>query len=1322
MKAKRISLIATPFIVLGLVALMWIQLIKPKVIEFITAQIPRINSAQNVVALSVESIDLSLLKLQLIAHGLKVEFKDNSFEPLSVTTASGQLDIFDLIIGRLNLSKVTIDTATWTYEIKKDNNSAKSEDLKVPVEDIFKYLKIIPVSRIFVYDSNLKIKTNNPDMLANIQIQQLTVANKKNELTANTEKINLEFTQNQKDTAAIELDFSASLTPTDLKLSNLQLRTLSSQLEVSAHLKNLQNLLAPEGTIEFESNVNLEDIRTLGLSLFPQKNRIPSISGTLQSNGDFDFDSASNITGSFNVTTSKVALDHFKLGQAKIEGDIKKNQLNLTEITLEHPSGNILLKNTSISMRSPYNFSSRIQIESFDLQKLFVSLGLTDIPAGLLATGEARCEGSVEPSPLANCSVETALKDIWVKPGLKDTFHIVKLKRAQVNGNAHFTKDGMTYESQLQVGSSKGNSSGSVDFKQGFNLSFESEKLDFNDVESLADLNMKGLLKIKGTTSGDSSHGIINANVAMTNAEIDSFRLGAFSAALEYKNTQLRFSNLSAQIGKSEIAGLLHFNFNESILSANFKSNAVQGEDIMYILNKKFELPFELTGTGKAEADVNGPFDFWKLNYTLKAELHNGTIAAEKFDHLNLNLEADGEKINFKNVRLKKAKSDILVDGHINTSSKDPVFNLKIRANPFLIEEIDHVIEYAPAIAGIGYAEGQVKGTINAPELSSNFTLKQVSYDKVEYPNSQGSFTIDKNYFNFSGQFFGRQIQSDVSWPWKDKDPFSAKVLISDLNPLFLLPLVSIPQPSSDFYSRLSAEIDLNSRTRNISTTQGFIKLTDFVLQRSAQSIKLQKPASIIFKSGISQMDAINLKGDDTYLNIKMTNNSPGNLRFNVTADLQLRMFHFLVPFAQSLAGNLVIDSQIVLRENSFELFGEGELTDGLVSMKGFPQAIENINTPIEFSKSKIFLNDITGQLGQSDVTGIGHIDIQGSKNIQVNLRAVADNVELNFPDQILTAGKATVQFSGNWLPYTLKVDYKVSHGLVEKNFEADESKGQTLRASNFLPPQQIEQLTPSLKLDINIDLSRGIIIRNQLLEGEATGALNISGSPELPIIKGKIDITRGSKLIFKDKPFDIQTASINFLQSKEINPMVYISANSRVSDYDINLLVQGPAKNLSIKPTSQPPLAENEIFSLLALGVTSQTDQNLSSETQQKQTGLEVLAAISNQSKLNKKIQEKFGLTVQLAPSVDSTKNIAVPKVVVSKKISNRVNASYSKPFTGNDQNQEFKLQYIFNKNMSGIFNYQNKDTIQQDQITNTTNNSKGVLGVDLEYRDEFK
>lgn len=1335
--ARRLGFYLTPVLVIATLATLWFLIIKPSLLEFVTAQLPRVNQVQNVVHVEVGGLDLSLLRLQITAFDVKATFRGpEQLEPLHIDTLRAQADIFDLIIGQIQLARVTADGVQWRYAVKPSDST---EPPRIPVPDIFRILESVPVHRLVVSRAELGLELpeealkgfTGPPRAAgdrktsvHVRLPLLTVTNRKNELRLETEKVGLQFDGGGNEPVQGEGDLSATLTPDRLNVHGLELRLLDSTVKLTAALREVETLLqAPTGQVQLQSRVNLQDVRSVALLLFPQKKRIPAGSGFIEASGSVTLAKGlKNLGGSLEVQTTPIVVDHLKFGKAAFTARFRKGRIEIDKALLEHPAGRITLNDLRLSPEPPYTFSAEVAIENFDLQKMFGSLELHDIPAGFVASGRANCEGHLRPGPEADCRVLTDLRDIWVKPGHNDKLNILKIRSARLEGDTHLNMDGLTYSSRIQVGGSRGESRGAVLFAKGFDIQFETERLDFNDVESLADLNVRGEMKIKGISRGDASHGMIDAGLQMKNAELDGFRLGELGADLEYADSELSFTGLTARVGKSDIAGDLHFFFARSDLQGEFRSSNISGQDILYILGRRFDIPFTLTGSGQASASVRGPFNFWKLRYDVQAELRNGALADERFDRLLANLQADGNRINFREVRLQKLKSSLALEGYIDTTVPDPRFNLTLRANPLLLEETDHVIRHAPSIAGVGYAEGQITGTISDPQVGANFTLRQVSYDKVDYPNSQGEFHIDKKNFRFNGQFFGRQIQSDIVWPWNEKDPFTLKVLVRDLNPLFLLPLVSIPQPGSDFSSRLNADIDLSARTRRFSAADGHIKITDFFLQRGNQSLRLEKPASLVFRSGLSYMEPLSLRGNDAFLTVKMSQSSSSNLRLDVAADLQLRMFHFLVPFAQSLSGNLSLNSQIVFRDDSFELFGEGELVDGLISMKGFPQALENINTPIEFSKSRIFLSDITAQLGQSDVTGIGQIEILGAKNIAVNLRAVADNVELTFPDQIFTAGRANVQFSGNWLPYTLKVDYVVSHGLVEKDFEQDSSQATALQASSFLPPQQAEQLTPSLALDVNIDATRGLIIRNSLLEGEAAGTLKITGSPEAPILAGKIDIRPGSKIFFKDKPFDVQTATIRFRQTREINPDIYISANSRISDYDINLLVQGTAKNLAITPTSQPPLSESDLFSLIALGVTSQSDQYLSSDTQQKQTGLEVLAAISNQSQLNKRIQEKLGLTVQLAPSVDSTKNIAVPKVVVSKKISDKLNASYSKPFTGNDQNQEIKLQYLYNKNVSFLLNYQNKDTLQQEQINNTNNNNKGILGLDLEYREDFK
>ena len=1325
-KTSQLSLFLGPIAVITGLSLLWLYFIRPQAIQFIHRQIPQLNETQNFVQLSVTDIDISFLRLQLSAGYVEIKFKQNLAElkPVKVKRMRFQLDPFKLLVGQLSVSKIQVDQLDWAFENKKVAEGPALQEL--PLDAFFKLLPQIPIDQIVVYNSDVQFSDSKQSLFLAFKIAQLNLQNNKNSLRLSLRKLNIHPADPKQSHVSAELDLDTQLNYTKnnsfLEVSLFKLKSFDSVVQISGKLNKFKEVIKnPEGSIKIDSEIHFDDVRTVGLSLFPQKNRLPAVTGFLKTDGEITFKGLDNFNGQLSIQTKQVNVDHFKLGQAQVKAEIRRNQIFINQIELEHPSGLASLKQIEIEQKSPYNFKAQMNVKTFDLQKLFVSMGMTDIPAGFIAKGEAHCGGFLEPEFKINCNVESQLQDIWVKSDAKTKMHILKLKTAEVSGDVNLSSNGVDYKTKLKVGQSQGSSQGEVLFAEGFKISYESEKLSFKDVESLADLNFKGDLKIKGTTSGNASAGIIDADIVFTNAEIDQFKLGRLESKLKYEKAKLSFNQVIGLLEKSPYQGDVFFDFIKGQLIATLDFKDLYGEDILSAIREKFGIAFDLSGRGQAHIDLTGPFDFWRLKYNLKAQLKQGQIADESFDQLAVNLNATGTAIQFGEVFLKKNKSRLTLEGSINTIPVKPLFVLQVKAQPFSLEESDHMMRLAPNFTGQAWIEGQVRGEIENPELNFNFNAKQLSFENNEYPGSQGQVVIDRKNFKFNGQLFGRQIQSDLIWPWNASDAFSVRLQIRDLNPLMLLPLVSIPQPTSEFYSRLNADIDLKSNQRSLKTAEGLIKINDFMLQRGALYLRLNRPSSMTFKSGLNQMDPIELKGEANRLQINLLNSKNEETKLTIAGDVQLRQFQFLVPFAQSLSGRLQLDSQVLFHANDFELFGDGEMTDGLINLKGFPQAIENINTPIEFSKSKILLNDLTAQLGQSEITGQGQIDIRGHKQINVNLQASADNIELTFPDQITTAGKAELVFFGNWLPYTLKVNYKVNRGLIEKDFGQDSSSSKTtLRASPYLPPQQAELQIPSLLLDVLVDMTQGVIVKNRLLEGEASGRLNISGTPENPMIAGQVDIKQGSHLIFKDKPFDIQTATIKFPGGPEINPDIYITANSRVSDYDINLLVQGPSKNLLIKATSQPPLSEPDIFSLLALGMTS-SKLDLS-KTQQEQTGLEVLAAISNQSVINKKFQEKFGLTVQLAPTVDSTKNIAVPKVVVSKKIRKNVNASYTRPLTGDTQNQEWKLQYLFNPNKSLILNYQNVETNQQDQIRNSNTNDQGILGLDFEYKREWK
>lgn len=1338
---KQIGFILSPIGILILLGFLWIHLIKPKTLEFLKNQFPKINELQNVVIIKIEDLDISILKLQIGFSKVNIDFKENSklLHPLNIQNLRLQIDPFKLLVGQFSISKVYLIHAEWSLLIPKDNKQ-KSFDLEeLPIQDFFKISSQIPLFQVFLINSSIKIKDENLDLGLQINLNQVNLFNQKNKLDLVVKNLNLQSLDSKFNHIKSDFQFEANLQMIDSKseflVHQLQMSFLDSHLNANLKINDLQQFIKkPNGHLEFNNFIHLDDLRTIGLSLFPQKSRFPSLTGSIKTNGKLEFDILNSLNGQIQLDSENVNLDHFKLGQARVKAEIKKNQIFINQISLEHPSGEAVLNNIEIEQKSPYHFKSKVNLKNFDLQKLFVSMGMKNIPAGLEANSQSVCEGNVQPELNIDCLVQAELADIWIKPNIQENLHILKLKKSHIDGKVHFTNSQLNYETRIEIGSSMGSSKGEVIFNKGFNIDFKTEKLSFADVESLADLNFKGDLNISGNTTGDSQQGIINSHFIFDKGEIDGFKVGKVESELKYEKSILTLSKTSGLIGSSKYIGQIQFNFLNPNINAQLDLNPLNLEDVYFALNEKFKLPVEFNGQGNGQLELSGPFNFWKLNYKLISQFKQGSVANESFDTMQFNLTSNGDKIHFDQVNLKKANSSVVLTGHLqtqpNNQAKDqlPDYNLKVSARPFYLEDSDHLIQEFPFLTGQIWLDGQITGPLLDPQLNFNYNAKQLSYENNDYPGSQGKIILNRKNLQFSGQILGRQLQTEFLWPWDEKNPFNLKLQVRDLNPLIFLPFISLPQPSTDYYSHINADVDLKAQNRSLSQADGTIKVNNFMLQKGAHFLKLKNPSTLQFKNGLHEMNPIELNGENNKFIISLTSNHINEIKTTLKGELQLKLFQFMTPFIQSLAGKLLIDSYILFHNNDFELFGDGEITDSTILLKGFPHPIENINAPLEFSKSKIIISDLMAQLGQNEILGQGQIDIKGQHNILVNLQASAENIELNFPDQIQTNGKLDLFFIGSWLPYTLKANYLVSRGLVTKNFGSEPEIQQTVKPSNYLPPQQIEQQTPSLLLDVNVDLSSGIVVKNQILEGDAKGKLNIYGSPERPQIAGTINISQGSKLIFKDKPFDIETAQIKFPNKNESNqenlPELYINANARVSEYDINLLVQGvPTKNLSIKPTSQPPLSENDLFSLLALGlISTKMDQNLSSELQQKQTGLEIIASKVNQSELNKKFEEKFGLTVQLAPSVDSTKNIAVPKVVVSKKIKKNISASYSRPLTGENQNEEWKLQYLFNPNKSMILNYQNIESSQQDQIQNSNKNESGILGLDFEYKKEFK
>ena len=119
-------------------------------------------------------------------------------------------------------------------------------------------------------------------------------------------------------------------------------------------------------------------------------------------------------------------------------------------VDVQHPSGDAEINQISIEQKKPFQFSANLKVKHFDLQKLFVSLNLLQIPVDLSAQADAQCRGQLLPIQI-QCDSQIVAKNLKIRPSIKNSFHIVELNSAKASGTVDFTAQKFNFKALLEL-------------------------------------------------------------------------------------------------------------------------------------------------------------------------------------------------------------------------------------------------------------------------------------------------------------------------------------------------------------------------------------------------------------------------------------------------------------------------------------------------------------------------------------------------------------------------------------------------------------------------------------------------------------------------------------------------------------------------------------------------------------------------------------------------------------------------------------------------------------------------------------------------------
>lgn len=1330
-----------------LIFAMWSLFIKPQIEKTARAEILKYLNNRTEFKATFKELNLNillgkasvdLLSVELLQPEIQKYVKSVTLDKLEV-----HLDLFKLAIGHFGVSYISLHNMEMTLQLDPILDAPPSAPHELPIQDMFKLLETIPLGAIEINSSVLHLASQKHHFNVNLPEVDAIVSKRKTQVDLQMKLADISVKTEKLSSPPLRLSLHSVITPDHAEIKNLDIQGSSLSTTASGKILDLKNLLFfPKSTVNLQTQVDF-DALMINLPPLPAFEQIRQLRGQLTLQGQASFIEKNRIQGKFDLAGSKLGFAAFHIGDVKALGQLKNDRAEISQFQLVQEAGQVHLSQVQLKLDSPFHFSANAKVKDLNTGKLFLSLDLAKIPVHASAQGELKCEGQLVEISL-QCAVKADIGDFKVADHPTSTKEppIVDIKQAStLSGDFTLSKKDFRFKSELQIGSSQGAASGTVDFEDGFQIEASSAKTFLQDLGLISNLSLVGEAQVSSIIKGNAKTAIFQIQTNIKNFEFEKYKFGDLSGLISYDRGQMFFQQLQGKKQNSQYRGDLKIHFQNKQIAGQVSFPMAELNDIQDLISQKLAIPFEFYGKGQLQIRFDGPLDLWKMDTAVDGQFNAVSIAGESFDTLDVTTRGTKGTINIEKFLLKKNQSQIVGSGRVMNTQE---YQLSVNGSQLKLEESGMISKINSNVFGSLNFSAKVSGQINNPLLDLRGSISETVIDDQELLPSRFNLTMDRDRFATNFEMFGQKVAGELQIPLTQSanNPLKIKMRMNKWAYGDLFAMFGNQLLLSDYNTLISGQIDLvtspEQNRMNYSQTDGVIAIDKFVLRRGNQLLENDRPIHVELNSGNVKIKHFELKSNDQdYLLFPPQSFTLNNLDLNFQSELNLHLLHIFLPFLEDLGGKLSLRGKVAGSYMKPALYGDATIKDGFVKLKGLVHPLEDIQSKIEFSQSKMIVQQLRAQFAQGSVTGSGFAQIvnttaehpetaraEGSHSplIPLQLKLNISDMRLNVPDQVRTQGNATLTISGQSLPYLLSGEYVVKSGLVERDFTQGQDISEVQR--NFYLPQQIvKKEADPLNFDIQILMDQNIIVKNPMMDGGVKGHLNLKGTPQAPLLFGKIVFDKSSQIIFRDKSFSLQNGLIEFNNPNEISPDIYVAAFTRIAEYDVNLIAQGAGKDLNIKMTSVPPLSDADLISLLALGVTStKLEAQGSSASQAQQTGYELGSAIFSQNPLNQQIRKKLGVNLQLSSSYDSTKNASVPKIVATRKLSQKVNASVSRTVGTDETTAEVKLQYLINQNVSAIGSFENKEESTGSGLSTGEKEQKSILGIDIEYKREFK
>ena len=712
-----------------------------------------------------------------------------------------------------------------------------------------------------------------------------------------------------------------------------------------------------------------------------------------------------------------------------------------------------------------------------------------------------------------------------------------------------------------------------------------------------------------------------------------------------------------------------------------------------------YEIDGPLTGEIRLYGHYGRPFGFGSLR------MAEPVAWGEPFDVASAGLRFEGEGVRIDGLEIGKGSGQLTGATFVRW---DGTYSFNLDGREIAVESIQALTNTQAPLGGEASFTANGAGVLADPRYELRGAISDLSVNEEVVGQLSGRVNVRDGIMGLEVEAGSPTLAISGSGRVELTPARDAELLFrftnTALDPYVRAYAPSVPEETSMVVSgtlQVTGLLrDVDSLLMRATVEQVELGVFDYVVRNDA-AVELALDGNVL---RIQQMDLV---GDGTALTLDgQVGLVDEKVALRAAGDANLEFLQGFFPDLRS-SGTAQLVAEIGGTFRQPVILGDAAVEGGRVRHLLLPHGLEDMEGRIVFEPGGVRFDDMAGVMAGGPVQFGGRLGIRGYEIGELNITAAATEMNLRFPEGVRSVVDAELTLGGDIddavLSGTVNVRdavwldlFEPSTGLLD--FTADEA---------VLVPQSAASALP-LRYDVRIVAPSSLRISDNTARIVSSAELTLAGSFDRPILLGNAEIERG-EVFFEGNRYRVTRGSIAFADPTSTAPFFDIEAETDIrvpgQTYRVTIGVSGTMDRLDPELSSDPPLQETEILSLLLGDVRDPQAAEIRALRAQEASRQELLQAGAARlltsplsSGVGRVVEESLGVdSFQITPTLDpatqqSTQLLPTARLLIGKRISDRAHLTFSRAVSGSNRDLIVVLEYDQTDRLSWVVS-QNED-----------------------------